>query len=83
MKPPASFGISELTKSPPGEVVFRVAGWLDGKRVRKNLATRAEAQAERQALELAALQTESGMRVAATRLADDQLRQAEAAFHRL
>ncbi len=76
------FEISEFT-NPSGEIVFRVAGWLNGKRVRKNLSTRAEAQAERQALELAALQAESGMRVAATRLADDQLRQAEAAFHRL
>ncbi len=76
------FVVSEYT-NPSGEIVFRVSGWLDGKRVRKNLATRAEAQAERQALELAALQSESGMRVAATRLADDQLRQAEAAFHRL
>jgi len=74
--------ISEFT-NPSGEVVFRVAGWQDGKRVRKNFGTRAEAQAERQALELAALQGESGMRVAATRLADDQLREAEAAFHRL
>ena len=76
------FEISEFT-NPSGEIVFRVAGWLDGKRVRKNLATRVEAQAERQALEIAALQSESGMRVAATRLADDQLREAEAAFHRL
>lgn len=76
------FEISEFT-NPSGEIVFRVAGWLNGKRVRKNLATRAEAQAERQALEIAALQSESGMRVAATRLADDQLREAEAAFHRL
>ena len=76
------FEISEFT-NPSGEIVFRVAGWLDGKRVRKNLATRVEAQAERQALEIAALQGESGMRVAATRLADDQLREAEAAFHRL
>lgn len=76
------FVISEFT-NPSGEVVFRVSGWLDGKRVRKNFATRPEAQAERQALELAALQGESGIRVAATRLADDQLREAEAAFHRL
>ena len=76
------FEISEFT-NPSGEIVFRVASWLDGKRVRKNLATRVEAQAERQVLELAALQGESGMRVAATRLADDQLREAEAAFHRL
>lgn len=31
------FEISEFT-NPSGEIVFRVAGWLNGKRVRKNLA---------------------------------------------
>ena len=77
-----NFVISEFT-NPSGEIVFRVSGWLDGKRIRKNFPTRAEAQAERQALELAELQGESGMRAAATRLADEQLREAEAAFHRL
>jgi len=74
------FVISEFT-NPSGEVVFRVAGWLDGKRVRKKFDTHAEAEAERQVLELAALQSESGRRGAATRLVDDQLREAEAAFH--
>jgi hypothetical protein len=82
MKSPASFVISEFT-NPSGEVVFRVSGQLDGKRIRKNFATRAEAQAERQTLEIAHVQAEFGVRTAATRLSDDQLKDAEAAFHRL
>ena len=81
MKSPASFVISEFT-NPSGEVVFRVSGQLDGKRIRKNFATRTEAQAERQTLEIARIQAECGVRTAATRLTDDQLKEAEAAFHR-
>jgi hypothetical protein len=71
--------ISEFT-NPSGEIVFRVSGWQDGKRFRRNFATRAEAQAEKQTLELTAPQGESGMRVAATRLADEQLREGGAAY---
>ena len=82
MKSPASFVISEFT-NPSGEVVFRVSGQLDGKRIRKNYTTRTEAQAERQTLEIARIQAEFGVRTAATRLTDDQLKEAEAAFHRL
>ncbi|MBL9210906.1 MAG: site-specific integrase [Opitutaceae bacterium] len=82
MKSPASFVISEFT-NPSGEVVFRVAGHLDGQRVRKNFSTRVEAHAERQALEISKLQAEAGVRPAATRLSDGQLREAEAGFHRL
>jgi hypothetical protein len=47
MNPVASFVISEFT-NPSGKIVFRVSGWLDGNRVRKNFETRAEAEAERQ-----------------------------------
>ena len=64
-----SFVISEFT-NPSGEIVYRVAGWLDGKRVRKNFATRTEAEAERQILEIQRLQAETGIRVTATRLED-------------
>lgn len=39
--------------------------------------------AEKQVLDLATLQADHGMHVAATRLNDEQLREAEAAFHRL
>ena len=53
------FVISEFT-NPSGEIVFRLTGWLDGKRIRKNFPTRAEAGAERQAMEIQQLQTEIG-----------------------
>ena len=82
MKHVTSFVISQFT-NPSGEIVCRVAGWLDGKRIRKNFASRAEAEAERQVLEVQRLQTETGIRTAATRLGDGQLKEAEAAFNRL
>lgn len=77
-----SFVVSEFT-NPSGEIVYRVAGWLNGKRVRKNFATRTEAEAERQVLEVQRLQAETGIHVAATRLEDSQLKEAEAVFARL
>jgi integrase len=76
------FVISEFA-NPSGEIVYRVSGWLDGKRLRKNFTTRIEALAERQALEVQRLQGESGVRPAVTRLSEAQLQEAEAAFHRL
>ena len=82
MKHVTPFVISEFT-NPSGDVVYRVSGWLDGQRVRKNFSTRAEAEAERQALKLAQIQAETGVRIAATRLTDDQLKEAEGAFLRL
>ena len=82
MKQDSTFVISEFT-NPSGEVVFRVSGWLDSKRVRKNFSTRAEAEAERQVLEVQCLQGETGIRTAVTRLVEDQLHEAEAVFRRL
>lgn len=82
MNPNSSFVTSQFT-NPSGEIVFRVSGWLDGKRVRRNFPTRPEAEAERQVLEIQRLQGEAGMRTAATRLTDEQLRDAEAVFRRL
>ncbi len=76
------FVISEFT-NPSGEIVFRLSGWLDGKRIRKNFPTRVEAEAERQVLEVQRLQGETGIRTAVTRLTEDQLQEAESAFHRL
>ena len=76
------FVVSQFT-NPSGDVVFRVSGWLDGKRVRKNSPTRAEAEAERQVLEVQRLQGESGIRTAITRLVEDQLHEAESVFRRL
>ena len=80
MNPNSSFSISQFT-NPSGEVVFRISGWLDGKRIRKNFSNRAEAEAERQAYEISSLQ--AGVHIAATRLTDEQLHEAEALFLRL
>lgn len=76
------FVISEFT-NPSGKIVSRISGWLAGKRIRKNFATRAEAEAERQVLEVQGLQGETGTRTAVTRLVEDQLHEAEAVFRRL
>lgn len=76
------FVISEFI-NPSGAVVHRVSGRLHGKRVRKNFRTRAEAEAERQVLDVQRLQGETGIRAAITRLTDEQLHEAEAAFLRL
>ena len=82
MTPTTYFTVSEF-KNPSGEIAFRISGWLYGNRVRKNFSSRAEAEAERQVLEVQRLQTEGGIRTAVTRLSDDQLREAESAFLRL
>jgi len=82
MNPNSSFVVTEFT-NPSGEIVFRVSGWLDRKRVRKNFSTRIEAEAERQVLEIQREQTEVGIRTAVTRLDDEQLHEAEAVFRRL
>ncbi|OAM91207.1 hypothetical protein AW736_04300 [Termitidicoccus mucosus] len=66
-----------------GVISFRVAGWLLGERVRKNFKTREDAIAERAALELRVLQSQSNLRGASTFLTEAQLREAEAAFLRL
>ena len=82
MNAPTPFVVTGFT-NPSGEIVFRVSGWLDGRRIRKNFPTRPEAEAERQVLEVRRLQAETGMRTAITRLTDDQLHEAESAFRRL
>jgi integrase len=66
-----------------GVTSWRVSGFLHGVRIRRNFKTREEAAAENAALELRALQATNGLRPAATFLADEQLREAEAAFRRL
>jgi integrase len=76
------FVISQFT-NPSGEIVFRVDGRLDGKRVRRNFHTRTEADAERRLLQVQRLQGDAGIRTAITRLSDEQLHEAEAAFLRL
>jgi site-specific recombinase XerD len=51
--------------------------------VRRNFPSRVEADAERKVLEIQALQAAAGVRVTATRLTDEELHTAEAAFARL
>jgi integrase len=82
MNPNSSFVISQFT-NPSREIVFRLSGWLDGKRIRKNFPTRTEAEAQRQVFDIGNLQTKAGVRAAITRLTDEQLHQAEAVFQRL
>ncbi|MFZ5495499.1 MAG: site-specific integrase [Verrucomicrobiota bacterium] len=83
MKIANPFVVSKF-KNPSGETVYRVSGRLNGERVRKNFATRAEADAESQVLAVQRLQAEAGgIRTAITRLTDGQLKEAEAAFARL
>lgn len=82
MKSVSAFAITTFT-NPSGEIVFRVSGYLCGQRVRKNFATRAEAEAEKQVLNVKALQGDTDVRTAVTRLTDEQLHEAEAAFRRL
>jgi hypothetical protein len=78
----AQFVISEFT-NPSGEIVFRVTGWLDGNRIRKNFPTRAEASAERQALEIQRLQVVTGIREAPSPQARRPLRNELAWFVKL
>lgn len=77
-----AFIVSEF-KNPSGAIVYRVTGWLDGQRIRKNFETRQEADVERKLYEIRRLQAETGIRVAGTRLNDAQLHEAEAVFQRL
>jgi hypothetical protein len=62
---------------------WRVSGWLNGDRIRKNFKNRAEAVAEKTTLEVRAAQTEQGMRTVATTLTAEEVREAETVFHRL
>lgn len=82
MKHKSPFVISEFT-NPSGAIVFQLYARLDGKRFRKNFPTRAEAEAERQVQEVQWLQSETGIRTAATRLTDEQLHEAESVFRRI
>jgi len=66
-----------------GITSWRVQGRINGVRFRRNFKTKEEAAAEKGALELRALQGASNQHSVATPLAEAQVREAEAAFHRL
>ena len=72
--------ISKFT-NPSGEQVWRVHGRMaDGQRVRQNFKERGDAVARRAELEIQALNRPVGDGFKQTRLTDEQLAQAEAAF---
>jgi integrase len=82
MKQPPKLVVAPF-KNRNGTTSYRVTGWLDGERVRKNFKTRAEAGAEKAALEIAAVQAANGMQAVATTLTVEQVRDAEVCFRRL
>jgi hypothetical protein len=70
-------------KNRNGAISWRVAGWLNGVRFRKNFKTREEAAAEKAAIERRADEAASGLRSIATSLTIEQVREAEGVFQRL
>ena len=70
-------------KNRGGSMSWRLTGLYIGVRIRKNFRDRADAQAEKKTLEIKALQITSGMRVVATFLTNEQLREAQALFARI
>jgi len=66
-----------------GVTSWRVEGYLHGVRFRKNFKTREEAAAEQGALEIRAINAANGLHTIATPLTAEQVREAEAVFHRL
>lgn len=66
-----------------GTKSWRLSGWFNGIRIRRNFKSRSDAAAEKASLELKALHATSGLRVVATSLKDEQLREAEALFKRI
>jgi integrase len=77
-----SFSVSRF-RNRNGVFSFRVEGSLNGVRIRRNFKTQEEAATEKAALELKGLQIGSNLRSVTTVLAEDQVREAEAAFCRL
>lgn len=70
-------------KNRNGTRSFRISGFLNGQRVRKNFRTKQEAAAEKSVLEIRAIQEAHGQRTVPTTLREDQIREAEAIFQRL
>lgn len=71
-------------KNPSGALAWRVDGKdADGKRIRKNFATKTEAAAELQKLAVEADNALSSVHLIQSRLADEQVKDAEAAVHKL
>ncbi len=79
------FHVTHFT-NPSGEVAFRVAGYrADGARVRENFKTQEEAIGRKAELDIEAanIVTTTATRLKATRLTDEQVKDAERAFAKL
>ncbi|MFA5257713.1 MAG: site-specific integrase [Opitutales bacterium] len=77
-----SFRVSEYTNN-SGSTSWRVSGFIEGRRIRRNFDSPEEAEAERRALQVLALQNQPDLQRVVTRLSDEQVREAEAVFQRL
>lgn len=65
--------------NPSGEKVWQVYGRIDGKRIRKNFSTRAEAVGYKEAKEVERLNVSRDVQTRATRLTAEEIREAEQA----
>ncbi|HTQ31313.1 MAG TPA: site-specific integrase, partial [Opitutaceae bacterium] len=77
----SKFFVTQFENS-SGTLAWRVEGRINGVRFRRNFKTKEEAAAEKAALEVSAAQG-CNLRAIPTSLAEAQVREAEAAFHRL
>lgn len=62
---------------------FKLVRWLNGERIRKQFKKRAEAEGEKQRLEILAGNSDRAVQSVVTRLSFEQVSEAEAAFRRL
>src|SRR5262245_10149845 len=62
---------------------FRLVGWLNGARLRKQFQDRAEAEGEKSRLEVEAANRDGAIRPINSRLTTEQVRAAEGAFGRI
>lgn len=81
----SQFRVKRVTLTANGYTypTFRVSGWLNGRRIRRDFKSKPEAEGERDRLEIAAANGAGDIRAINTRLTPAQIAQAEAAFQRL
>jgi len=83
MKPRAFFVVTKFT-NPKGSTSYRVTGTKrDSERIRENYPTLEEATGRKQALETEALNFITASKLKTTRLTDEQIADAESAYHAL
>jgi len=83
MKPSLAIKRVRLTENGCAYETFRLVGTVDGQRIRKQFQNREDALGEKNRLEVVAANARNRIRITNTRLSEDQVAEAEAAFHRL